>query len=225
VTQVLAHRGASRAERENTIAAFARAVAMGADGVELDVRATADGFLVIHHNPGLDDGRLICELQAAELPKHVPSLHDALDACAGLWVNVEIKNDESEPDFDPTDHIADAVIAALLERNENDRWLISSFRLETVDRCRALAPEIRTAWLCVQVPEGTIDRMVRHGHAALHPWYGAVTEELITAAHAAGVQVNTWTVDNPDDLRRLADWGIDGLCTNVPNIALELLGP
>jgi glycerophosphoryl diester phosphodiesterase len=198
---------------------------MGADGVELDVRATADGFLVIHHNPGLDDGRLICELQAAELPKHVPSLHDALDACAGLWVNVEIKNDESEPDFDPTDHIADAVIAALLERNENDRWLISSFRLETVDRCRALAPEIRTAWLCVQVPEGTIDRMVRRGHAALHPWYGAVTEELITAAHAAGVQVNTWTVDNPDDLRRLADWGIDGLCTNVPNIALELLGP
>jgi glycerophosphoryl diester phosphodiesterase len=224
VTQVLAHRGASRAERENTVAAFGRAVAMGADGVELDVRSTADGSLVIHHNPGLGDGRLICELLASELPDHVPSFNDALDACAGLWVNVEIKNDESEPDFDPTDHIADAVIAALLERNENERWLISSFRLETVDRCRSLAPEIRTAWLCVQVPDGTIDKMVRRGHAALHPWFGSVTEELIAAAHAAGVQVNTWTVDNPEDLSRLAAWGIDGLCTNVPDVALEVLG-
>jgi glycerophosphoryl diester phosphodiesterase len=197
---------------------------MRADGVELDVRRTRDHALVVHHNPHLDDGRAIIELTADELPDHIPGLHAALDACAGMWVNVEIKNDASEPDFDPTDEIADAVIHALLGRKDNDRWLISSFRLETVDRCRAIAPEIRTAWLCVNVPDGSIDRMVRRGHSAIHPWFGAVTEELIAEAHRAGVEVNAWTVDNPDDLARLANWGIDGLCSNVPDIALEVLG-
>jgi glycerophosphoryl diester phosphodiesterase len=224
VTQVMAHRGASRAERENTSEAFARAVAMGADAVELDVRRTNDGALVVHHNPHLPDGRVIGQLLVGELPDHVPTLSEALDACVGVWVNVEIKNDASEPDFDPTDRIADAVIAALLDRDENHRWLISSFRLETVDRCRALAPEIRTAWLCVDVPEGTIDRMVRRGHVAIHPWFAVVTEALVIEAHASGVQINTWTVDAPDDLRRLAEWGVDGVCTNVPDIALEVLG-
>jgi glycerophosphoryl diester phosphodiesterase len=224
VTQILAHRGASRAERENTIAAFARAVAMKADGVELDVRRTCDGALIVHHNPHLSDGRTICELTAAELPDYVPTLHAALDACVGLWVNVEIKNDESEPDFDSADLIADATIEQLLSRDDNARWLISSFRLATVDRCRALAPEIRTAWLCVDVPDGAVARMVRRGHAALHPWFGAVTEELLSEAHAEGVSVNAWTVDDPDDLRRLADWGIDGLCTNVPDVARDALG-
>ena len=66
--QILAHRGASRAERENTIVAFTRAATMGADAVELDVRRTSDGALVVHHNPHLDDGRLIAALTAADLP-------------------------------------------------------------------------------------------------------------------------------------------------------------
>ena len=112
-TAVIAHRGASRAERENTLAAFRRAGEMGADAVELDVRRTADGVLVVHHNPGLDDGRVIATMQHGELPAHVPTLTDALDACAGMWVNVEIKNDPTEPDFDPTDSIADETMALL----------------------------------------------------------------------------------------------------------------
>ena len=220
----MAHRGASKAERENTIAAFRRARELGADAVELDVRVTADGALVIHHNPDLPDGRIIGRTLRADLPEHVPGLHDALDACAGMWVNVEIKNDPEEPDFDPTDHVADAVIAALAERDEPGRWLISCFRIETVDRCRALAPEIRTAWLTVEVPEGTVTRLVRRGHAALHPWSGSVTEDLVAEAHAAGLEVNVWTVDDPDTLRRLADWGVDGLCSNVPDVACRILG-
>src|SRR4051812_39413617 len=113
MVQVLAHRGASRAAPENTVEAFLVAKAMGADGVELDVRRTSDGPLVVHHDPRLRDGRAIIELHAATLPVHVPRLHDALDACAGMWVNVEIKNDPLEPDFDPTDSIADDVIGAL----------------------------------------------------------------------------------------------------------------
>ncbi len=90
--QVIAHRGASRAERENTLAAFRRAAVMGANAVELDVRRTSDGAMAVHHDAVLPDGRVICEMTSAELPEHVPLLPAALDACNGMWVNIEIKN-------------------------------------------------------------------------------------------------------------------------------------
>lgn len=220
---VIAHRGASKAEPENTVQAFRRAGAMGAQAVELDVRRTSDGVLVVHHNPHLPDLRLIAHLTHAELPPSVPTLGEALDACAGMWVNVEIKNDPDEPDFDPTESIADETIAHLLARGEDHRWLISCFRVETVDRCRALAPQIRTAWLCSVPPEGVAGDMAARGHVALHPWVGLVTKELIDACHAKGVQVNTWTIDDPARMAELVAWGIDGLCTNVPDVALSVV--
>ena len=223
VTAVMAHRGASRAEAENTVAAFLRAGRMGAQAVELDVRRTCDGVLVVHHNPHLADGRLIAGTARADLPAAVPTLGEALDACAGMWVNVEIKNDPDEPDFDPDDVIADETVAHLLARHEDDRWLISSFRLETVDRCHELAPHIRTAWLCSAVPEGTAPLMVAKGHSAVHPWVGLLTRDVVESCHAVGVQVNTWTCDDPARMRELLDWGVDGICTNVPDVALGVI--
>ena len=173
MAQVMAHRGASRAERENSIAAFHRAREMGADAVELDVRRTHDGVLVVHHNPHLADGRIIAEHLAADLPADLPTLTAALDACAGMWVNVEIKNDPQEPDFDATDSIANDTMALLLDRGADDQWLISSFRIETVDRCHEIAPHIRTAWLTVAVPDdvvGTLAGTLRMygGQAMIH---------------------------------------------------------
>ena len=225
---VMAHRGASRAERENTLEAFATAGRMGADAVELDVRRTADGALVVHHNPHLDDGRLIAALDREALPEHVPDLGEALDACAGMWVNVEIKNDPEEPDFDPTDSIADATMALLLDRNEHDRWLISSFRVETVDRCLAVAAQhgvrIATAWLTAVVPDDVVPMLVAKGHVALHPWVRLLTAEMIDRCHAAGIAVNTWTCDDPERMAELIEWGIDGICTNMPDVALSVLG-
>ena len=111
---VIAHRGASVAERENTIAAFRAASEIGADAVELDVRRTADGVLVVHHDalvPTGDGSHPIDDLDLARLPTHVPTLGAALDACTGMWVNVEIKNDPREAGFDATDSIADETIA------------------------------------------------------------------------------------------------------------------
>ena len=221
--QVLAHRGASRAERENTVAAFRRAGQMGAHAVELDVRRSSDGVLVVHHNPHYGDGRLVAGTAWADSPDDVPTLADALDACEGMWVNVEIENDPEEPDFDPTDGIADETIAHLLARGEDDRWLISCFRLDTVDRCRALAPQIKTAWLCVEAPDGIGQTLMKKGHLALHPWVGMLTRDTIDACHAAGVQVNTWTCDDPARMAELVEWGIDGICTNLPDVALEVL--
>jgi glycerophosphoryl diester phosphodiesterase len=220
---VIAHRGASRAERENTVAAFRRAGEMGAQAVELDVRRTVDGVLVVHHNPHFDDLRLVAGTRYAEIPEHVPTLSAALDACAGMWVNVEIKNDPDEPDFDPSESIADETIAHLLARGEDHRWLISCFRVETVDRCRHLAPQIRTAWLCTAVPGDAAAQLAAKGHVALHPWVALLTREVIESCHAAGIQVNTWTCDDPARMRELIEWGIDGICTNLPDLALDIV--
>ncbi len=140
-----------------------------------------------------------------------------------MWVNVEIKNDPQEPDFDPSDSIADRTIDALRARGQDDRWLISSFRLETIDRCRALAPSIRTAWLVVQVPDDVIATLVGRGHGALHPWVATLLRSHIDVCHGAGIEVNTWTCDDPARMAELVDWGIDGICTNVPDVALAVL--
>ncbi|CAN5614613.1 glycerophosphodiester phosphodiesterase [soil metagenome] len=218
---VIAHRGASRAARENTVAAFQLAAELGADAVELDVRRTADGVLVVHHDFRVPDGRVIAATAQAEMPDHVPTLAAALDACAGMWVNVEIKNDPSEPDFDASESIADETIAHLLARAEDERWVISCFRIETVDRCHSLAPQIRTAWLCDAVPPGTVDRLVRKGHSALHPRVTELDLSTVSACHEAGLQINTWTCDDPTRMAELIRWGIDGICTNVPDVAVQ----
>ena len=223
MVEVLAHRGASRAAPENTLEAFHLARALGSDAVELDVRRTADGVLVVHHDPCLADGRPIVAKSAVELPPHVPTLHAALDACAGMWVNIEIKNDVDEPDFDPTDSIADQTMAALAIRGDDERWLISSFRLETINRCKALHPGVRTAWLVVDVPDDVISTMVAHGHEALHPWFATLRRSHIDVCHGAGIEVNTWTCDDPQRMAELIEWGIDGICTNVPDVAIDVI--
>ena len=223
MTQVLAHRGASQARRENTIDAFRLAAELGSDAVELDVRRTLDGLLIVHHDAHLADGRAIIDVGAADLPPHIPHLDAALDACDGMWVNVEIKNDPGEPDFDSTDSIADQTVATLSQRGEDDRWLISSFRLETVDRCKGLAAGIRTAWLVMEVPDDVIATMVSRGHSALHPWVGTLRRSHIDVCHGAGIEVNTWTCDDPHRMAELIEWGIDGICTNVPDVAIEVI--
>ncbi len=225
-TQVLAHRGASKAERENTLVAFETARRMGSDAVELDVRRTADGALAVHHDAHLADGRLICDLSARDLPAHVPLLGDALDACDGMWVNIEIKNNDGDPDHDPTERVTAAVAGHLADRRDDERWLVSSFSRATVDAMRAIHPHVRTAWLTVGVRPENIERTARDlalaGHTALHPWVDLLTRECVDAFHAHGLAVNTWTCDDPVRMAELISWGIDGICTNVPDVCLEV---
>ena len=220
---VIAHRGASAAHPENTIAAFQAAAALGADAVELDVRRTRDGRLVVHHDARLPDGRALCDIEAADVPASVPTLREALDACAGMWVNIEVKNSADDVDHDPTQSVARGVMVELARRGEAHRWLISSFDMDAIDTCRAIDPTIRTAFLCVVPDADVADVMVRKGHAGLHPWDGVVDGSLIEVCHARGVEVNVWTVDDPVRLEQLARWGVDGLCTNVPDVAIAVL--
>jgi glycerophosphoryl diester phosphodiesterase len=223
-TDVIAHRGASRLARENTVAAFTAATRLGAAGIELDARRCADGALVVHHDAYLA-GQPLIELCQVDLPPYVPTLAEALDACAGAFVNVEIKNDPSEPDFDPHETVADDVIAELQRRaNPPQDWIISSFRIETVDRCRQLNPAIPTAWLTANpVNPDDVTSTAAAGHTAIHPWVPTVDRELIERCHAAGLRVNTWTCNDPQRAAELSSWGIDGICTDVPDVLLAAL--
>jgi len=84
-------------------------------------------------------------------------------------------------------------------------------------------PALRTAWLCGEAPADVADLLVARGHVALHPWVAMLTEATVHACHAAGLQVNTWTCDDPDRMRELIAWGVDGICTNVPDVALTVI--
>lgn len=226
---VIGHRGASHAYPENTVAAFQGAVDQGADGVELDVRRTADGALAISHDDTLADGTVVVDTPLAALPDPVPDLAQALDVCRPLAVvNIEIKNWPEDKDFDPSEHVAVAVVALLEARGElaDGRNLISSFHLPTVDRVHELAPGLATAWLLglVDDPARLVERAAEHGHVAVHPHHAFVDEAFVTRAHDAGLAVNTWTCDDPDRIRWLADLGCDAVVTNVPDIALAALG-
>jgi glycerophosphoryl diester phosphodiesterase len=225
VTDVIAHRGASRVELGNTVAAFERAVARGADGIELDVRRTADGAVVVHHDAALSDGRVIVHTPRRDLPFYVPTLADALDACKGAWVNIEIKNDPREPDFDPDDPTVDGVLAELRRRGPSEGpWLISSFRLETLDRSHQLAPEVPTGWLVFALDPDTPPMLAARGHAAVHPAVSAVDAGVVERCHAAGLRVNAWTCNDPDWAQELAGWGVDGIVTDVPGVILDAFG-
>jgi glycerophosphoryl diester phosphodiesterase len=225
VVLVIAHRGAPRRARENTVESFQAAIEAGAGAIELDARRTADEALVVHHDPVLADGRPLVACRRDELPAHVPTMAAALDACAGTIVNVEIKNLPGEADFDPTDAIADAVVALLDGRAEPiETWLISSFRRETIDRCHALDSRIATAWLTIgPVADDVIAWAVSAGHAAIHPWDPTVDRAMIDRCHDAGLRVNTWTCNDVGRAVELASWGIDGICTDIPDVVVAAL--
>lgn len=225
MTSVIAHRGASRARRENTVEAFLAAGAMGADAVELDVRRTADGVLVVHHDAALADGTVIVEVDHAHLPSWVPTLAEAMEACAGMWVNVEVKSDQREPDFDDARTTAALTADAIVASDWTDRVVVSSFDLWSADTVRSRAARVRTAWLVLGVPDPafTLGLLRDHGHALLHPHERSVTEALARACRSAGVGVNTWTVDDPARMLELASLGVDGIVTNVPDVAVRAL--
>ncbi|HZJ28330.1 MAG TPA: glycerophosphodiester phosphodiesterase [Acidimicrobiia bacterium] len=231
-TQVIAHRGARRQAPENTVGAFVVARRLGADGVELDVHRTADDRLVVHHDAeepslGVLAHRTLAEIQAVR--SDVPELDAVLDVCVGLLVNVEIKNSVGDEDHDPTCRAADLLAQRLADRGGVDVVLVSSSDLATIDRVKVLAPDLPTGLLTVGAdPLVALETARRHGHQALHPdaWSLAdgAAAPLVQAAREVGVLVNTWTVNEADYMVELAEAGVDGLITDVPDIALTALG-
>jgi len=229
MTMVYAHRGASAAEPENTLAAFTAAVAMGADGVELDVRRTADGALAVHHDAHLVDGRPLVEVVSTDLPAGVALLEAALDACDGVVVNVEVKNFPGEPDFDDGQAVAEAVAHLVGERDLHRHVIVSSFNLAAIDCVRKVDVGVPTGYLVLLAPHTEaagplVEKTRAGGHSALHPHHIGVTADLVRGCAGAGLALNAWTVDDPGRIAELGDLGVDGIVTNVPDVALRALG-
>lgn len=226
MVRIIGHRGASATHPENTLEAFRAAADQGAHGIELDVRRTADDVLVVFHDAHLPDGRVLRTVASEDLPESVPSLAAALAECTDLWINVEIKNLPGDPDYDAEHGLSTAVAALLDGFDTSGRVLVSSFDIGSLDRLRTIDPTIPIGWLVwgQADPGSLIGRAVAHGAVAIHPHDLLVDASFMARAREAGLAVNVWTVDDPGRMRQLVDLGVDGIITNTPGAAVELLG-
>jgi glycerophosphoryl diester phosphodiesterase len=222
---VFAHRGGSALAPENTIAAFDTGLALGADGLELDVHLSRDGVVVVHHDRTLDRTTTlrgpIAERTAAELQRaSVPTLAGVLARYRDPRIIIEMK--VSHP------ALAAATIDVIRRADAVDRVCLGSFGLRVLRAARALEPAIatsgaheevrwalyrswcrwpvsRVAYAGYQVPE-------RSGRTRV------VSRRFVEDAHRAGLAVQVWTVDTEDDARHLLDWGVDALITDRPDV-------
>jgi glycerophosphoryl diester phosphodiesterase len=226
MTTVLAHRGCTHGFLENTLDAFAEAHRLGADGVELDVRLTVDGGLAVHHDAEIPGLGVIGALGVADLPAHVPLLADALAVCDGMVVNVEIKNAPQDPGWDPGEAVAALTAAAIGEAGWTDRVLVSSFQVPTLLAVQAADPRLALGvlWGFAVDPGRALAEAVEAGFAAVHPFVSSVDAELVGRAHSAGLAINVWTVNAPEDLRAMAAWGVDAVITDRLDDALAIAG-
>jgi glycerophosphoryl diester phosphodiesterase len=228
---VLGHRGASAHAGDNTIEAFELALALGADGVELDVRFTANGRVVLHHDPDVGEmGPLVHHDFATIRATHpeIPSLDEALAVLGDLIVNVEIKNSPLEVDFDAEHRMADVITRWVNRHDIHERVIVTSFNPGTVAAVRTTDPLIVTGLLTspgFEWREG-MPAIADAGHTWFAPHFSDVLlapAEVVTVAHDLDLRVMTWTVDDPDELITLARAGIDAIITNDPGHTRRVL--
>jgi glycerophosphoryl diester phosphodiesterase len=216
MTAVFAHRGCTEGFIENTLDAFAEARRVGADGVELDVRLTADGALAVHHDAEIPGLGAIAEVGVADLPSHVPLLADVLAVCDGMVVNVEIKNAPQDPGWDVGEAVAPLTAAAIEEAGWTDRVIVSSFQVTTLLAVQAADGRLALGalWGFGDEPGPALADAAAAGFRAVHPFVTSVTPELVERAHAAGLAVNVWTVNAADDLAAMVALGVDAVITD-----------
>lgn len=234
---VISHRTQMGTMPENTLAGIDAAFEGGADGVEIDVRATADGELVLFHDATLErtaaDPRPLADLTLEDLralevidthdsggPRPIPTFDETL-ACVdgrGLLV-IELK----EPGLE------ERVAAAVRAHQAAEACWIWSFQPAVVQASRAALPEV-PAWLTFSAGSptylGDVDPFEfapRIGAAGLSVHHQQVTPELVDRARRRGLLVATWTVNEPDDLARVRDAGVDAICGDFPDRTLATL--
>ncbi len=226
MTAVVAHRGEHHRARENTVAAFEAALALGVDGIEFDVRPTSDGALVVHHDP-LVGGRALSLTPRAALPDWVPTLAEVLELTRGVVAHVEVKNarEPGEVVYDDTGALVAAVLAEVEGARLERRPVVSCFDLATCARVRATGADVAVAWL---VEGGPLEGALTEAHVleldGLNPYYALVDRDAVALAGELGLALNVWTANDEADLAALAALGVDGVITDEPARALALLG-
>jgi glycerophosphoryl diester phosphodiesterase len=225
--EIIGHRGSPRELRENTLPSFRLAFETGADGIELDVHCTVDGEVVVHHDastnsrPGdkgpvavIAESTLSVLRAAATSPDAVmPTLTEVLKAAperAVVYVEIKAKA------------IEESVISVI--RASGKRAAVHSFDHRIARRVAELAPEIPVGILQTSYPVDPL-RPLREAHARdLWQHWELLDRELIARVHGGGGRVIAWTVNDRDLAPRLAAWGIDGICTDIPGAMRSLVG-
>jgi glycerophosphoryl diester phosphodiesterase len=250
--RIVAHRGCGLGARENTLAAVRAVVADGRFGLEIDVRLTADGEVVVHHDPALDPAFTrraaaaapIAEMTLAQLRgfeirsgdvpgaeawEPVPTLDQVLatwrDAAPGLPLLIEMK---AEPAT--RDGLAEAVIERILAAGSGPAWRLMSFDWACLAKARSLASELAT--LHLTPPAGrardgefdaatgsAVEAIQAAGGAGWAAWHGDLDALALALARGQDLEVGAWTVDDPGEMDRLIELGIDLLITNHPQSA------
>ncbi len=219
---VIAHRGASAREPENSIAAFRAAIDLGADGVELDIHATADGGLIVHHDDTVA-GTNIPQSSLDSVRRHrlangepVPMLGEVLDALGSdVTVFVEVKTLDSTQD--------DCLLQVLRDAPSPPRCHVHSFDHRIVHRLVARQEGLVGGVLSTSYPLNPLIQLEQSGATELWQNDHLVDDELIAAVHAIGLRIIPWTVDDPDRIAELIDMGVDGVCSNEPDVVRKLL--
>ena len=218
--RVWAHRGDSAHAPENTMLAFERARAAGADGLELDVRFDGEGNVVVFHDSPLE--------RLTGLPGRMEQLSAAaranlrVGAAFDLEIDVEIKSRKVGR--------AGALVAAtarvIRDSGRADQVLVSSFDPVALLQLHQHLPDVALAYLFhdeqpLPLRRGWVARWI--GASLAHPQSTLCTEERVRAWHTAGLPVNAWTIDDRDELERMGRLGVDGVFSNDPAHAIAVL--
>jgi glycerophosphoryl diester phosphodiesterase len=227
-----AHRGDSSNAPENTLSAFECALRLGVPWIELDVHPAKDGTLMVIHDDTVDrttDGSgAVCHLSVEQLScldaglkfspaytgESIPRLIDVLEMVTptATRLNVEIKSSPRGMD------VPQAVVKLLHRFRKQRDYIVSSFDLGSLLDVRAIDSQIMLA-LIGKMPE-ILRQAEQHHFPWIHGAHRTVTKETVIRAHAQGIHVNVWTVDDPERLPFWRDVGVDKICTNRPALML-----
>ena len=225
---IYAHRGDRSRADDNTLEAFALAVEGGADGIELDVRSTADDVLIVSHDPTHGDlpafhSMTFAELRAAD--PSVPTFEETLGSVPRhVFLNVEIKNSPDDPAFDPERRNTVAALDMIAATDDPGRILLSSFDPESVAVGRRHAPDILAGLLIgslVSLGQGVASAK-ELGVEALHPpmtSIAAASPDELRTMNESGLTIVVWNANTPDEVRQAVAAGVEVVITDDPRMA------
>ena len=236
---IFAHRGASAHAPENTLAAFELALAESADAIELDVKLSADGHVVVIHDGTTDrttgTHARVKDLSLADLrtldsgsffsekfkKEKIPTLEEVFETLGKrTFINVELTNYNT-----PRDHLVESVCTLVKKFALQDRVVFSSFFALNLSKASGFLPEVQRGLLAFNGLLGAWARsfgFVFGNYQALHPSLKDTTPQQVQRVHRLNRRVNVWTVNAADDMRRLFNWGVDGIFTDDPALAVKL---
>jgi len=238
---LLAHRGDKLHAPENTLPAFKQAIEKGADGVELDVKLTADRHVIVLHDSTVDrttDGKGRAASMTLEALRQldagrwfdkkfsgakIPLIEEVFETVGRhKIINVELKNYSN-----PYNDLVMKVCESIKRHNNQEQIILSSFYSSNLKVAAQILPGVFRALLAVPGPAGLWARsfgFMFGDYQALHPHTSNTSREQVQRAHRLNRRVHVWTANTPEEVIRLRDWGLDGIMTDDPLMAVHALG-